>query len=72
MVEISVDKENLENKPKEYFANFDVVVVIEAPIPVQISVNNACREQGVKFFCGDVWGMFGYSFADLQEHKFAE
>jgi len=27
---------------------------------------------GVKFFAGDVWGTFGYSFADLQEHNFAE
>lgn len=72
IVEISVDKENLEKKSKEYFKNFDVVIVTEAPVKVQIEVNNACREQGVKFFCGDVWGMFGYSFADLQKHTFVE
>lgn len=72
MVEIVVDTAKLEDKPDEYFRSFDVVVVTEATKKVQIRIDNACRLMGVKFFAGDVWGMFGYSFADLQEHNFAE
>lgn len=72
IVEITADTANLDDKRDEYFDNFDVVVVIEASTTTQIRVNNACRSFGVKFFVGDVWGTFGYSFSDLQEHEFAE
>lgn len=72
MVEITVDTTNLDDKQDEFFRNFDVVVVTEATTKSQIRIDNACRLMGVKFFAGDVWGTFGYSFADLQEHNFAE
>lgn len=72
MVEIIVDKENVAEKPDEYFHRFDVVVLIEVPTPVLVRVNNICRLKGIKFFAGDVWGMNGYVFTDLQEHEFAE
>ncbi|XP_031635751.1 SUMO-activating enzyme subunit 1 [Contarinia nasturtii] len=72
MVEIVVDKENVCEKPDEYFHRFDVVILIEVPSSILVRVDNICRLQGIKFFCGDVWGMNGYSFTDLQEHEFAE
>lgn len=72
MVEIAVDKENVADKADDFFYRFDVVVLIEVPTKILVRVNNACRMQGVKFFAGDVWGMHGYSFIDLQEHEFAE
>lgn len=72
MVEIVIDKENVSEKPDEFFVRFDVVVVIGAATPVLVRIDNACRLKGVKFFAGDVWGMQGYTFADLQEHEFVE
>lgn len=72
MVEIIIDKDNVNEKPDEFFYRFDVVILIEAPTATLVRVNNACRLNGVKFFSGDVWGMHGYSFVDLQEHEFAE
>lgn len=72
MVEIAVDTDNVADKPDAFFANFDVVVVTEAPTAQLVRIDNACRLSGVKFFAGDVWGMFGWSFADLQEHSFVE
>lgn len=72
MVKIVVDKENLNEKPDEFFTRFDVVVVIEAPLKTLVRIDNACRLKGVKFFAGDLWGMHGYTFADLQEHDFVE
>lgn len=72
MVEIIVDKENVSEKSDEYFHRFDVVVLIEVPTSISIRVNNICRLHGIKFFAGDVWGMNGFAFTDLQEHEFAE
>lgn len=72
MVEITIDTDRLELKPEEFFVNFDVVVVTESDTPTMVKVDNVCRMNGVKFFAGDVWGTFGYSFADLQEHNYVE
>lgn len=72
MVEIVVDKENVAEKNDEFFKTFDVVVVIEARTTTLQRIDNLCRMHGVKFFCGDLWGMHGYSFVDLQDHEFVE
>ncbi|GAB0094999.1 SUMO-activating enzyme subunit 1 [Sergentomyia squamirostris] len=72
MVELKADKDVVSEKPDVFFTSFDVVIVIEAPRKEMIRINNACRMSGVKFFATDVWGMFGYCFADLQEHEFIE
>lgn len=72
MVKIYLDKANVNDTPDEYFTAFNVVVLIGAPTKTLVRVNNVCRLYGVKFFAGDVWGMHGYTFADLQEHEYAE
>lgn len=72
MVEIVIDKEDVSKKSDEFFIRFDVVVVIGASTSTLVRIDNACRLKGVKFFSGDVWGMHGYTFADLQEHEFVE
>lgn len=72
MVEISIDRDNVNDKADDFFYRFDVVILIDAPTATLVRVNNTCRLQGIKFFAGDVWGMHGYSFVDLQEHEFAE
>lgn len=72
MVELRAESKTLADMPDNYFQNFNVVIVVEAPTKELIRIDNACRLAGVKFFSGDVWGMFGYCFADLQEHSFVE
>lgn len=72
MVEIIVDKEHVIKKPDEYFHRFDVVILVEVPTSIAVRVNNTCRLKVIKFFAGDVWGMNGFAFTDLQEHEFAE
>ena len=37
----------------------------------QLRLNELCRSNGVKFFCGDVWGYYGYFFTDLNQHEYA-
>ncbi|XP_075147042.1 SUMO1 activating enzyme subunit 1 [Haematobia irritans] len=72
MVEISADTQPISEKTEEFFKEFDVVVVIEASNIEIIRVNEICRKNDIKFFSGDVWGMFGYNFADLKDHAFVE
>lgn len=72
MVEISADTQCLQDKDTEYFLSFDVVVIIGASDPELLRINAICRDNGIKFFAGDVWGTFGYCFADLQHHAFLE
>lgn len=72
MVELKAESKALADMPDDYFQNFNVVIVVEASTKELVRIDNACRLSGVKFFSGDVWGMFGYCFADLQEHNFVE
>merc|ERR1712241_1020307 len=72
MVEITADEENLDAKEKAFFEKFDVVIVTNYPKDVILKVNKICREIGIKFFSGDIFGFFGYSFMDLVKHEYVE
>lgn len=72
MVEISTDTEQLEKKEEHFFAQFDVIVISGAQERELIRIDNICRAKNIRFFCGDVWGMFGCFCAELGEHSFVE
>jgi len=72
MVDISADKEPLEKKTLEFFAQFDVVVVNGETNEELLRIDTICRELGVKFIATDVWGTFGFYFASLQKHSYVE
>merc|ERR1712018_1117311 len=72
MVEISADKDNLDAKEKDFFSAFDVVIITNYPKDVTLKVNNFCRDLKKKFFAGDIFGYFGYSFMDLVKHDYVE
>ena len=55
-----------------YSSNFDVVIVTNYPKDVTLKVNNFCRDLKIKFFAGDIFGYFGYSFMDLVQHDYVE
>ena len=38
----------------------------------KIHMNDVCHANDVKFFAADVFGFYGYMFADLGEHKYVE
>lgn len=72
-VEVKVDTMHLDSKDKSFFTdNFDLVVVTNFPKEIVIKINMICRNGGVKFFAGDVFGFFGYSFMDLVTHEYVE
>lgn len=72
MVNVTADPENIDDKPEEYFKDFNVVCVSECTAEQMKKINDICRKYNVKFFAGDVFGLFGYTFADLINHEFAE
>ncbi|XP_017758674.1 PREDICTED: SUMO-activating enzyme subunit 1 [Eufriesea mexicana] len=72
MVNIEADTSNVDDKPDTYFSNFDVVCATQCSITQIKRINEACRKHNVKFFCGDIWGSLGYTFADLMTHEYIE
>ncbi|XP_053577797.1 SUMO-activating enzyme subunit 1 [Bombina bombina] len=72
MVDVKVDTENIEEKPEDYFTQFDAVCLTCCPRDVLVKVDQICHKQGIKFFTGDIFGYHGYMFADLGEHEFVE
>lgn len=72
MVSLTADTSSLSDMRDEFFKLFDVVVVLEALNAEQIRINNICHVHKIKFYAADMWGLFGYSFVDLQEHEFFE
>lgn len=72
MVDVKADTGVLKDKGDTFFKEFDVVVILEASQAEQIRINNICRVSNVKYYATDMWGMFGFSFIDLQDHDFVE
>lgn len=72
MVEVTADVETVTKKPEEYFENFGVAFVSEVETNEMARIDDIWRRKNIKFFAGDLWGMFGYSFADLQSHDLVE
>lgn len=72
MVNVEADTSYVNDKSEAYFSNFDVVCATQCSITQIKRINEACRKHNVKFFSGDVWGSFGYTFADLMTHEYVE
>lgn len=72
MVQVYTDSGILEDKPDEFFHNFEVVCATCCTKEQMIRINNICHSQGIKFFAGDVFGYYGYMFADLNDHEYVE
>lgn len=73
MVQVSVDTEDIANKPDNYFTEFDVVVIARCSNKEQLTrINEHCRRNNTLFYAGGLHGMFGYMFVDLNQHTFVE
>ncbi|XP_062454273.1 SUMO-activating enzyme subunit 1 [Rhea pennata] len=72
MVDVKADPESVENKPEEFFTQFDAVCLTCCSRDVMVKIDQICHKNSIKFFTGDVFGYHGYMFADLGEHEFVE
>ncbi|KPJ09562.1 SUMO-activating enzyme subunit 1 [Papilio machaon] len=72
MVDITTETKAVDSLPDSFFTSFDIVCATGLKQEQLERINNICRDKNKKFLCGDVWGMFGYMFADLVDHQYSE
>lgn len=72
LVKVTADTDRVDDKDDDFFTKWSVVIATECTKEQLIRISNICHKSSVKFFCADVFGFYGYTFADLQEHEFAE
>lgn len=72
LVKVTADTDGVDDKDDDFFTKWSVVIATECTKEQLLHINSICHKANVKFFCADVFGFFGYTFADLQEHEFAE
>lgn len=72
MVEVRADVESSVNKSDQFFESFDVVCATNCTLSELLRIDDICRRHNIAFFAGDVFGYFGFMFADLHEHEYAE
>jgi len=72
MVQVTADTEDISKKSDTFFQQFDLVVATNCTADQLIHINEVCHTNGVKFFAADVFGFYGFMFADLGKHKYVE
>jgi ubiquitin-like 1-activating enzyme E1 A len=72
MVEVKVDTETSESKDEEFFKSFDVICATCCTLEELLRLDDICHRNNIVFYAGDVFGYYGYMFANLQEHEYAE
>ncbi|XP_034253445.1 SUMO-activating enzyme subunit 1 [Thrips palmi] len=72
MVKVTADTTPVADHPDEFFYEFETICATKCSHDQLLRIDNICRAKDIKFFCGDVFGFFGFTFADLQKHEFAE
>uniref|UniRef100_A0A3P8YP77 SUMO-activating enzyme subunit 1 n=1 Tax=Esox lucius TaxID=8010 RepID=A0A3P8YP77_ESOLU len=73
MVAVKADTDRVEEKPDEFFLQFDAVCLTGCSRDLMIRVDQLCSQNNIKVFCGDVFGYHGYMFSDLGlEHNYVE
>ncbi|XP_068173591.1 SUMO-activating enzyme subunit 1 [Antennarius striatus] len=73
MVEVQADLDRIEDKPDDFFLQFDVVCLTGCSRDLMVRVDQFCSQRSIKVFCGDVYGYCGYMFSNLgQEHNYVE
>lgn len=71
-VEVTSNDTKVDDISEEFIHGFHVVIASGCTIGQLVKINDFCRskvtEEPIKLFTADVFGMFGYAFADLQEY----
>uniref|UniRef100_A0A0N5C6Q6 ThiF domain-containing protein n=1 Tax=Strongyloides papillosus TaxID=174720 RepID=A0A0N5C6Q6_STREA len=69
LVQIYIEKDCLPTS-EEFIQQFDLVIVIDQPKELTSQINKVCRNLGINFQCGSVFGWIGYCFFDYNGKKF--
>ena len=71
MVEVTADPGSIKDKDEAYLKQFHLICLTGCCREQMLRINQICREHKILFYCGDVWGYYGYMFADLHDHEYA-
>ena len=72
MVSVSAVTEPSSALTEDRLSHYDVLVATGCPDRELARLNALCRRRRLLFLAGDVYGFYGYMFADLGRHEFAE
>lgn len=73
MVQVHADPGHIQDKPDEFFLQFDAVVLTRCSRDLLLRLDQLCSHNNIKVFCGDVYGYYGYAFANLgQQYGYVE
>lgn len=72
LVKITADTESPASKDQSFFKKFNIIVATGIKTDLLLKVDKTCRANKIKLIFGDVFGMFGYSVADFQDHDYYE
>jgi len=70
MVSVNTNSENPVDKEDAFFTQFDVIVATGCTNSFLCRLDKLCFQNNMKFYCGDVFGFYGYTFADLGVHEY--
>jgi ubiquitin-like 1-activating enzyme E1 A len=70
LVKLEVDTSSLQDKPRTYYDQFNLVILIDQKFDVIDQANIICREAGIAFISGGIFGWAGYGFFDFTGRKF--
>uniref|UniRef100_A0A0B6ZVH3 SUMO-activating enzyme subunit 1 n=1 Tax=Arion vulgaris TaxID=1028688 RepID=A0A0B6ZVH3_9EUPU len=70
MVSVTADTSNPSEKDDNYFTQFHVICATCCPPSLQCRLDLLCSQHNIKFFTGDVFGFYGFTFSDLGTHDY--
>ncbi|KAI6214409.1 hypothetical protein M3Y94_00264900 [Aphelenchoides besseyi] len=70
LVKLDVDVSSLRDKSREYYAQFTLIVLIDQDFDVIDQADLICRDLGIAFIAGGVFGWAGYGFFDFTGREF--
>lgn len=72
LVKISADTSDPTSKDAKFFEGFTIIIATRIKTDFLLKLDKICRANKVKLIFGDVFGSFGYSVSDFQEHEYYE
>ncbi|CAG9759585.1 unnamed protein product [Ceutorhynchus assimilis] len=70
LVKLTADTSDPTKKDAKFFEGFTMVVATRIKTDFLMKIDQICRASKIKLLFGDVFGSFGYSISDFQEHEY--
>lgn len=64
-VKLDVCTDDVLGSDLSYLADFQSVVLVGAPLTLQLKVNEFCHAKGIPFITADSYGLFAWTFTDF-------